>query len=136
MDAELLFVTFEEGVEVPFLFEDSRLDMITRRRFETMRHYERVLDQYEHELKRIRDELRRSPNDHSLHQMETIYRNRISETRIKMDTQVQELYDEENAERDKLKDFHDRQREAQQSSRPAMKSMLMYGFGNGAMQGA
>jgi hypothetical protein len=129
MDSELLFVEFGD-VAVPFLWEDGRLDFLTRRRFETEATYERMIAQYEHALEGIRRDLAASPHDHSLIQMELLYRNRIIEARQKMHAQVAELRDETREYCIKLDAM--RQREAEEASRPppSHHNQMMFGHRN------
>lgn len=130
MISELLFVEFDD-VAVPFLWEDGRLDFLTRRRFETEATYERMISQYEHALEGIRRDLAARPHDHSLLQMELLYRNRIIEARQKMRALVDELRDETREYCAKLDVI--RQREAEEASRPPPQShrdQMMFGHRN------
>ena len=126
MGDELLFVEFGE-VAVPFLWEDGRLDFLTRRRFETEATYERMISQYEHTLVGIRRDLAASPNDHGLQQMEFLYRNRILEARQKMAALVNELRDEEHAHAAKLNALRQREEEAARPPQQSRHNLMMYG---------
>jgi hypothetical protein len=129
MDSELLFIEFDDVV-VPFLWEDGRLDFLTRRRFETEATYERMISQYKHTLEGIQRDLEARPHDHSLLQMELLYRNRIIEARQKMQTQVEELRDETREYCVKLDAI--RQREAEEANRqqPSHHNQMMFGHRN------
>ena len=84
---DLLFIECG-GYVVPHLWEDGRLDFLSRRRFEAEAHYDRMIAQYEHELERIRCDLQRNPSDHSLHHMEDLYRNRLAEAKRTMSEHI------------------------------------------------
>lgn len=72
MEGDLIFLQCSD-VTVPFLWEESRLDFIQRRRAEISTHYNRVIGEYERELEKIHDELRRSPHCSNLLHTELIY---------------------------------------------------------------
>ena len=122
---DLLFIETGDGVDVPALWEDGRLDFITRRRFEGEAHYDHLIGEYERHLDEIRADLARSPGDHNLHQLEYLYRQRAAEARRKKDTILDDLRDEERRHRQREEQ---REREERQRSGPSFRNQMMYGF--------
>ena len=127
---DLLFIECG-GYVVPHLWEDGRLDFLSRRRFEAEAHYDRMIAQYEHELERIRCDLRRNPSDHSLHHMEDLYRNRLAEAKRKKEEIIAELRDEERRHAEKLH-AHQQAEERSRQFTSNHRGYMMYGFGAAA----
>ncbi len=122
---DLIFVECDDGLGVPVLGEDGRLDFISRRRFEVEAHYRQLIGDYEDHLKGIRNDLIRYPHDHNLHQMEYLYKQRLEEARRKRDAKIEELQDEER----RLQRLEAERRREQDCRRPPnLRGQLMYGF--------
>ena len=126
MEGGLIFLQCGD-VTVPFLWEESRLDFIQRRRAEISTHYNRVIGEYERELEKIHDELRRSPHCSNLLRTELIYRQRLTDVRAKLASQLQELDDEEADHRERLKEI---EREKHRPTPANRYGYMMYGYGS------
>ena len=111
----------------PSFGEESRLDSIQRRRAEISTHYNRVIGKYERELEKIHDELRRSPHCSNLLHTELIYRQRLTDVRAKLASQLQELDDEEADHRERLKEI---EREKHHPTPANRYGYMMYGYGS------
>ena len=117
------------GELFPIVFdEDGRLDALLRRRYEVQGRYEQLIAQYQHELERIRADLARNPNDHNHLQMEHLYKCRIQDARAKMESQIEEIREEERLHAARLHDHHEQNRQSQSAPRGNLRNMLMYGF--------
>ena len=126
MEDDLIFLQCGD-VTVPFLWEESRLDLIQRRRAEISTHYNRVIGEYERELEKIHDELRRSPHCSNLLHTELIYRQRLTDVRAKLASQLQELDGEEADHRERLKEI---EREKHRPTPVNRYGYMMYGYGS------
>ena len=127
MDGDMIFLQCDD-VSVPFLWEESRLDFIQRRRFEIVNHYNCLITEYELELEKIHDELRQNPHSSNLLHTELIYRQRLADVRSKLAAQSKELDEEEAEHRRRLKEIErERHRPAPVGNR---YGYMMYGFGS------
>ena len=104
--------------------EDMRLDMIYSRKEEIARNYARTIETHERELEKIREELRRSPGDAHLQQLEMLYHQRINQARSQRDAALERIHEEERVHREKLDRI---ERERQSSRGPTHWGLAMYG---------
>ena len=119
---DLIFVECGE-LDVPFLWEDGRLEFLKRRRFEVESHYGRLIHQYERILDDIQRDRIRKPNDHSYHSMELLYKQRLVDARCKQEEVLEDIRDEER----RIREREEAQRRADHEWRN--RNRLTYGHG-------
>ena len=116
------------GLDVPFLWEDGRLEFLKRRRSEVESHYGRLIHQYERMLDDIQSDRIRKPNDHSHHSMELLYKQRLVDARRKQEEALEDIRDEEQ----RIREREEAQRRADhewRNRKPSLRNRLTYGYG-------